>query len=78
MFSLDELNNAIIENFGEWNTFMQQITEGSGALQGSGWYWLGIHPFEKKLKLIDTKNQDQLWYSTGEIIYLTSIHFINV
>ncbi|NP_001232977.1 Superoxide dismutase [Mn], mitochondrial [Acyrthosiphon pisum] len=63
----DDLNKALIQNFGSCDEFKKQLATASIAVQGSGWGWLGFNPQTKKLAVISCANQDPLFPTTGLI-----------
>ncbi|CAH1720840.1 superoxide dismutase [Mn], mitochondrial [Aphis gossypii] len=63
----DNLNKALIENFGSCDEFKKQLATASIAVQGSGWGWLGFNPQTKKLSVVSCANQDPLFPTTGLI-----------
>ncbi|XP_060862672.1 superoxide dismutase [Mn], mitochondrial [Metopolophium dirhodum] len=63
----DDLDKALIQNFGSCDEFKKQLATASIAVQGSGWGWLGFNPQTKKLTVISCANQDPLFPTTGLI-----------
>ncbi|MCA1949310.1 MAG: superoxide dismutase [Treponema sp.] len=52
-----ELGKFIARDFGSFDAFKEQFSQGAANLFGSGWQWLAVTP-EKKLKLLALPNQD--------------------
>lgn len=67
MFSLGDLENALVQNFGSFEEFKKQLAAASIAVQGSGWGWLGFNPQTKRLTVTSCANQDPLFPSTGKL-----------
>lgn len=62
-----QLNNAINQNFGSFESFKSQLSAIAVGVQGSGWAWLGYNPKTKSLALTACANQDPLQATTGLI-----------
>lgn len=54
------LNKAIVEKWGAVEKFIEDMSAQAGAIQGSGWAWLGCHKGKKCLKIVTCNNQDPL------------------
>ena len=52
-----DLGKLIGRDFGSFETFKEQFSQGAANLFGSGWEWLAVTP-EKKLRLVALPNQD--------------------
>jgi Fe-Mn family superoxide dismutase len=52
-----ELADAIVDNFGDVDTFKQRFVEAGVKQFGSGWVWLVVNP-EHKLQIVTMPNQD--------------------
>lgn len=52
------LNDAINKEFGSFEEFKKQFSANTATIQGSGWGWLVFDPKLKKIKYIQTSNQD--------------------
>jgi Fe-Mn family superoxide dismutase len=63
----DNLEKAIVRDFGSFEKFKEQLAMESVGVQGSGWGWLGFNPKTKKLAVVSSGNQDLLFPSTGYI-----------
>jgi len=48
----------IVNEFGNFDDFKEQLSNSALTLFGSGWAWLVIDKKTKKLEIIQTKNQD--------------------
>jgi superoxide dismutase, Fe-Mn family len=55
-----ELAQAIKEKFGSLEDFIEKMNTWTGAIQGSGWGWLGFCPKLKTLEFTTCCNQDPL------------------
>jgi len=55
-----ELAQAIKENFGSIETFIEKLSSAAVAIQGSGWGWLGYDKSKSKLVISTCSNQDPL------------------
>lgn len=55
-----DLLQAIKETFGSLETLIEKMTTWTGAIQGSGWGWLGFCPQLKTLEYATCENQDPL------------------
>ncbi len=62
-----ELADAIEKTFGSLPHFIELFNAQTGAIQGSGWGWLGWHPTRKRLEIVTCPNQDPLQATTGHI-----------
>ncbi|XP_050540955.1 superoxide dismutase [Mn], mitochondrial [Daktulosphaira vitifoliae] len=60
-----DLDKAIIQSFGSFEAFKNNLSAASVAVQGSGWGWLGYNQKNKKLVTISCPNQDPLFATTG-------------
>jgi len=60
-----ELMNAIKRDFGSFDAFKTRLSSASGAVQGSGWGWLGYNKTTKRLEIATCANQDPLEATTG-------------
>lgn len=54
------LQTKILEQFGTFEVFKEQMSALGTALQGSGWVWLGYDKGNKRLVLVSCSNQDPL------------------
>ncbi|KAF9485651.1 Mn superoxide dismutase [Pholiota conissans] len=54
------LEKTLIRDFGSVEAFKIKMNTATGAIQGSGWGWLGYDPVSKKLEIVTTANQDPL------------------
>ncbi|KAF8909636.1 Mn superoxide dismutase [Gymnopilus junonius] len=54
------LEKALIKEFGSVEDFKKKMNATTGAIQGSGWGWLGYDKNGKKLEIVTTANQDPL------------------
>jgi len=54
------LKEALEQDFGSIESFKKKMNEGTAAVQGSGWGWLGYNTAIKKLEIVTTPNQDPL------------------
>ncbi|MBJ7449380.1 MAG: superoxide dismutase [Parachlamydiales bacterium] len=61
-----ELKKALTEQFGSVESFIEQMTATTLAIQGSGWGWLGYDKQKKKLCISTCSNQDPL-SMTGQV-----------
>ncbi|MCX7655088.1 MAG: superoxide dismutase [Treponemataceae bacterium] len=52
-----EIRRLITREFGSFDSFKDQFTQGAANLFGSGWQWLVLTP-ERGLKLVSLPNQD--------------------
>jgi Fe-Mn family superoxide dismutase len=59
----NELLKAIEKDFGSFENFEAEFTKKATSLFGSGWTWL-IVTSDKKLKLVNTANQDNPYMNT--------------
>lgn len=66
-----ELAQAIDQEFGSLQNFIEQFNTKTAAIQGSGWGWLGYNKAKKRLEIITCENQDPL--STKGLIPLLGI-----
>lgn len=55
-----ELAQAIKENFGSLENFMEKFSGMTVAVQGSGWGWLGYDKLKSELVITTCANQDPL------------------
>ncbi|KAK5641739.1 hypothetical protein RI129_010286 [Pyrocoelia pectoralis] len=63
----DELCQAIVNSFGSFDKFKEELSAATIAIQGSGWGWLGYCPKTHRLKVATCGNQDPLQGTTGLI-----------
>lgn len=54
------LQAKIVEDFGSFELFKEQMSALGLGLQGSGWVWLGYDKGSKRLVLVTCQNQDPL------------------
>lgn len=59
------LAEAIKQEFGSFEQFKTQFNTHTGAIQGSGWGWLGFNPHSKRVQFATTANQDPLLATRG-------------
>ncbi|KAJ3489705.1 hypothetical protein NLI96_g1923 [Meripilus lineatus] len=59
-FQAGPLKSAIEKDFGSVEAFKEKMSAKTGAIQGSGWGWLGYNPETSKLEIVTTANQDPL------------------
>jgi Fe-Mn family superoxide dismutase len=52
------LNDAINKEFGSFEEFKKQFSANTAIIQGSGWGWLIYDPKLKKIRYLQTSNQD--------------------
>ena len=62
---------AINKEFGSFEKFIDKFNSKTGAIQGSGWGWLGFCPEKKTVMLETCQNQDPL--STKGLIPLLGV-----
>lgn len=62
-----ELFKAIEHSFGSFEDFKTFFNTHTGAIQGSGWGWLGYNPVSKQVQFATTANQDALLPHRGLI-----------
>ena len=55
-----ELLEALNRDFGSLQKFIEVMSAKTGAIQGSGWGWLGFCPEKKRLELTTCPNQNPL------------------
>lgn len=55
-----ELLKAINQTFGSVDQLIEKMSTWTGAIQGSGWGWLGYCPQLKSLDFVTCENQDPL------------------
>lgn len=60
-----ELLKAIEREFGTFADFKSFFATHTGAIQGSGWGWLGYNPTSKRVQFATTANQDPLLATRG-------------
>lgn len=65
------LAQALQQEFGSIELFIEKMSAQSVAIQGSGWGWLGWSPDTKKLRIVTCSNQDPA--STQGVIPLLGI-----
>lgn len=51
------LARAIDRDFGSWDKFVTHFQAAAGSVEGSGWGWLLLDPFSKRLRIVQTMNQ---------------------
>ncbi|MBU6383976.1 MAG: superoxide dismutase [Verrucomicrobia bacterium] len=66
-----ELAKMIERDFGSFESFKEKFTAQTGAIQGSGWGWLGYNKGQKQLAIATCSNQDPL--STQGLVPLLGI-----
>jgi len=66
-----ELLQALVQEFGSLEAFIEKFSAQTVAIQGSGWGWLGYDKLKKKLAVATCANQDPL--STQNLIPLLGI-----
>lgn len=66
-----DLAKAIESEWGSLKDFIEMFNTKTGAIQGSGWGWLGYCKKSKKLKFVTCENQDPL--STKDLIPLLGL-----
>jgi Fe-Mn family superoxide dismutase len=66
-----ELANAINQQFGSLQNFIDQFSAKTVAIQGSGWGWLGYNKARGLLEIVVCENQDPL--STKGLVPLLGI-----
>lgn len=66
-----ELAQAIDQEFGSLQNFIEQFNTKTAAIQGSGWGWLGFNKAKKRLEIVTCENQDPL--STKGLVPLLGI-----
>lgn len=66
-----ELAESLTKEFGSLQTFIERFSATTGAIQGSGWGWLGYCKIQKRLIITTCANQDPL--STQSYIPLLGI-----
>ncbi len=54
------LANALDQQYGSLNNFIEQFSNKTNAIQGSGWGWLGFDKDSKRLTISTCPNQDPL------------------
>ncbi|PJF20140.1 Superoxide dismutase [Paramicrosporidium saccamoebae] len=59
------LLKAIENEFGSFEDFKTFFATHTGAIQGSGWGWLGFNPVAKRVQFATTANQDPLLATRG-------------
>lgn len=55
-----DLANALNQEFGSLQAFIDQFSTKAVAIQGSGWGWLGYNKSKDRLEISTTENQDPL------------------
>lgn len=55
-----ELREAINKDFGSLEKFIEIMSTKAGAVQGSGWGWLGLNKANGRLEIVTCENQDPL------------------
>lgn len=55
-----ELSKAIDMQFGSKEKLIEEMSAKTGAIQGSGWGWLGLEPTKGTLQIATCSNQDPL------------------
>lgn len=66
-----ELAQAIDQEFGSLQNFIEQFNAKAAPVQGSGWGWLGYNKAKKRLEIATCDNQDPL--STKGLVPLLGI-----
>lgn len=66
-----DLAQAIDQEFGSLQNFIEQFNTKTAAIQGSGWGWLGFNKAKKRLEIVTCDNQDPL--STKGLVPLLGI-----
>lgn len=61
------LAELLRRDFGTFASFQGIFNASTGAIQGSGWGWLGWEPNQGRLAIACTANQDSLFGATGLI-----------
>lgn len=61
------LLKAIEDEWGSFTDFQNFFATHTGAIQGSGWGWLGFNPVSKRVQFATTGNQDPLLAHRGLI-----------
>ncbi|KAB0793352.1 hypothetical protein PPYR_12973 [Photinus pyralis] len=61
----DELCQAMVQSFGSFDKFKDDLSAATVAIQGSGWGWLGYCTKTHRLKIATCANQDPLQATTG-------------
>merc|ERR1711920_1189215 len=54
------LSQEMVKCFGSYDNFMSKFNAATGAIQGSGWGWLGYNPLTHQLTVEQTLNQDNV------------------
>ncbi|KAG1884522.1 Manganese/iron superoxide dismutase [Suillus subluteus] len=54
------LKDAIVQTFGSLDALKKEFNGTTAGIQGSGWGWLGLNPFTKRLEISTAANQDPL------------------
>lgn len=67
------LADAINKEFGSLQRFIDQFSARTGAIQGSGWGWLGFCKESKELKMVTCPNQDPLCTISATLVPLLGI-----
>merc|ERR1712048_23737 len=65
------LHKDVIKSFGSFENFMTKFNAATGAIQGSGWGWLGYNPTTGGLSIEQTLNQDHV--ETNGLVPLLTI-----
>lgn len=66
-----KLAEEIKREFGSFEQFMEQFNSTTGAVQGSGWGWLGYCKVHKRVQIATCQNQDAL--STKGLVPLLGV-----
>ena len=66
-----KLQEAITAEFGSLESFIEQMSAKTVAIQGSGWGWLGFNKARKRIEIATCDNQDPL--STKGLVPLLGI-----
>lgn len=66
-----KLLDALTQEFGSLDAFIEQFSAKTVAIQGSGWGWLGFNKARKRVEIATCDNQDPL--STKGLIPLLGI-----
>jgi len=66
-----KLADAIKQEFGSLDKFIEQFSAKTVAIQGSGWGWLGFNKAKNRLEIVTCENQDPL--STKGLVPLLGV-----
>ena len=70
----DDLMDAIKANFRSFDSFLQEMSATTVAIQGSGWGWLGYNPTNDRMKIVTCANQDPLQATTGTVLICITLY----